>query len=203
MAEATTPATPPGLVAAYSFDGGSGTTVADVSGNGNVGTIVGATWTTAGRYGNALSFDGATSSVDLGNPADLQLTGSMTWSAWVYATGTPPDDGQIVAKSAGGGGAVGWQFKTSPDTGPRTFGVGVSSDGTSITQRYSATIPALGTWNHVAGVYDATARTLDVYVNGVLDDGVLSGTVPASQFSPAENVTIGRRNGGYLLPGHD
>ena len=58
VAEATTPATPPGLVAAYSFDGGSGTTVADVSGNGNVGAIVGATWTTAGRYGNALSFNG-------------------------------------------------------------------------------------------------------------------------------------------------
>ena len=38
-------------------------------------------------------------------------------------------------------------------------------------------------------------------MNGVLDDGVLSGTVPASQFSPAENVTIGRRNGGYYFQG--
>ena len=67
--------------------------------------------------------------MDLGNPADLQLTGSMTWSAWVYATGTPADDGQIIAKSGGGGGTLGWQFKTSPDTGPHTFGVAVSSDG--------------------------------------------------------------------------
>ena len=44
----TGPVPPAGLVAGYSFDAGSGTTVADVSGNGNTGTITGATWV-AGR----------------------------------------------------------------------------------------------------------------------------------------------------------
>src|SRR2546426_12722664 len=44
----------PGLVAAYAFSEGSGTTVADISGNNNNGTISAATWTTAGRFGNAL-----------------------------------------------------------------------------------------------------------------------------------------------------
>ena len=33
-----------GLVAAYSFDEGTGTIVNDTSGNGNTGTISGATW---------------------------------------------------------------------------------------------------------------------------------------------------------------
>ncbi len=88
-----------GLVAAYSFNEGTGATAADVSGNGIAGTISGATWTTAGKYGNALSFNGVNSYVDLGNPASLTLTGSMTWSAWIYAVADPPDDGQIVAKS--------------------------------------------------------------------------------------------------------
>src|SRR6476469_6385078 len=88
----------PGLVAAYAFDEGTGPTTADSSGNGLTGTINGATWTSAGKFGNALSFDGA-SYVDLGNPTALKLTGSMTWSAWVFATGSPVDDGQIVAKS--------------------------------------------------------------------------------------------------------
>ncbi len=37
---------------------GTGTTVADASGNGNTGTITNATWTTAGKYGNALTFNG-------------------------------------------------------------------------------------------------------------------------------------------------
>jgi len=48
------------LAAAYSFDEGFGTTVADTSGRGNTGTITGATWTTAGKFGGALTFNGAT-----------------------------------------------------------------------------------------------------------------------------------------------
>src|SRR5271168_792732 len=52
-----------GLVAAFSFNEGSGTTVNDSSGNGNTGTISNATWTTAGKYGGALSFNGKTSRV--------------------------------------------------------------------------------------------------------------------------------------------
>src|SRR5690606_7026992 len=52
------PAAPSGLLAAYRFDAGSGTTVADASGHGNTGTISGATWTTQGKFGSALVFDG-------------------------------------------------------------------------------------------------------------------------------------------------
>src|SRR4029434_8999231 len=48
----------PGLVAAYSFNEGAGSTVNDSSGNNNTGTISGATWITPGRYGDALSFNG-------------------------------------------------------------------------------------------------------------------------------------------------
>ena len=64
VAEATTgaaPATPPGLVGAWAFAEGNGTTTADSSGNGNAGTITGASWTTQGRFGNALSFNGTSS----------------------------------------------------------------------------------------------------------------------------------------------
>ena len=122
----------------------------------------------------------------------------MTWSAWVYATGNPSDDGQIIAMSTN---TSGWQLKTSPDTGVRTFGVAVSPDGTAHTQRYSKTVFSLNTWYHVAGVYNASAKTLDIYVNGVQDDGVLSGTVPSAQVIPAVNATIGMRSGGYYFKG--
>src|SRR5262249_23668748 len=142
----------------YSFNEGAGTTVTDLSGNGNHGTIAGAVWTSGGKYGKALSFDGVSSYVGLRNPAPLQPTRSMTWSAWVNAAGTPADDGQIIAKSDDG---PGWQLKTSPDTGPHTFGVGVSGVGAAgRTQRYSRTIRALNTWYYVAGVFNAPAQTL-------------------------------------------
>src|SRR5438445_655734 len=191
----TTLAAASGLLAAYAFNEGTGTTTADASGKGHTGTLNGATWTTSGRYGKALSFNGSTGYLDLGNAADLQITGSMTVSAWIYATANPADDGQIVAKSDGSG----WQLKTSPDTGPQTFGVAISP---SNTQRYSKTVRQLNTWYHVAGVYDAAARTLNIYVNGVLDNGVLVGTVPASQANAAnERVTVGRRTGGFYFQG--
>lgn len=170
----------------------------DASGHGITGTVQGATWTTGGRYGSALNFDGSSGYVDLGNPALLQITGSMTWSAWVKAAVTPADDGNIVAKSDW---ASGWQFKTSPDTGPHTFGVAVSGGTNSFAQRYSTTVRLLNVWYHVAGVYDAAARTLNIYVNGVLDNGVLSGSVPASQLNSAVNVNIGRRSDGFYFSG--
>ena len=47
-----------GLVAAYSFDEGAGTAVGDASGSGNNGTVANTTWSTAGKYGGALSFNG-------------------------------------------------------------------------------------------------------------------------------------------------
>src|SRR5882724_6622505 len=101
-----------GLVAAYSFNEGNGSTFTDLSGHNLTGTIVGASWTAQGKYGNALSFNGTSSFVDLGNPAALQLTGNMTIEAWVNAAANPSNDGQIVAKSDN---SSGWQLKTTPD----------------------------------------------------------------------------------------
>jgi len=189
---------PYGLVAAYSFNQGSGLTATDSSGNGITGTLNGANWTPTGHNGSALSFNGTSSFVDLGIPALLQTTGSMTWAAWVYATANPPNDGQIISQSGSGGG---WQLKATPDTGPITFGVKVTGSGGSQTYRYSKTVRALNTWYHVAGVYNATPQTLDIYVNGVLDNGTLRGTVPSAQVLQNVNVNIGRRSGGYYFNG--
>src|SRR2546429_1107321 len=79
----------PGLVAAYALDEGSGTTVADTSGNNNNGTISAATWTSAGRFGNALVFNGTSARVTVPNAASLQLTSGMTLEAWVFPTAAP------------------------------------------------------------------------------------------------------------------
>src|SRR5262249_50278350 len=77
---------PPSLMAAYGFNEGSGTMVNDLSGNGNNGTISGATWTTSGKYGTALSFNGTNALVSINNAASLQLSSAMTLEAWVYPT---------------------------------------------------------------------------------------------------------------------
>jgi len=181
---------PSGLVAGYRLDEGAGATTADISGNNTTGTLVNTPIWTTGTYGNALGF-GGTGYVDLGNPASLTLTSSMTLGAWINISANPFDDGAIIAKL----GQAGWQLKTSPDTGVRTAAIQISSNGFDSIQRYGATVLATNTWYHVAGVYDAAARTLDVYVNGVLDNGMLSGAVPAAQFDASVNVNIAQRIG--------
>ena len=84
---ATTLASLPGLVAAWSFNEGMGTSAADTSGNGHTGAVSGATWITQGRFGNALSFDGVNDFVTVGSTALLNLTTGMTLEAWVFPTG--------------------------------------------------------------------------------------------------------------------
>src|SRR5436189_3739506 len=66
-----------GLVAAYNFDEGSGLMVNDLSGNGNNGTITGATFT-AGKFGGGLSFDGISNWVTVNDATSLDLTSGMT-----------------------------------------------------------------------------------------------------------------------------
>ncbi len=152
----------------------------------------------AGKNGTGLSFNGSSTYVDLGTSAALGFTGSMTLSAWVYETANVGDDGQIVAKSDGGSG---WQLKSTPDTGARTFGIAITNSSGGYVGRYSSTVRALNTWYHVAGVYDATAQTLNIYVNGVLSNGALLGTVPTSQRASAVAANIGRRTGGFNIQG--
>ena len=72
-----------GLVAAYGFNEGAGTSFADASGNNNSGTVSGATWA-AGRFGSALSFDGINDIATVPDSASLDVSAGVTLEAWVY-----------------------------------------------------------------------------------------------------------------------
>lgn len=72
-----------GLVASWSFNEGSGTTLSDSSGNGNDGTINGATWT-QGVYDGALSFDGSNDYVQIPTIASFSsITNEMTFETLI------------------------------------------------------------------------------------------------------------------------
>jgi glucose/arabinose dehydrogenase/PKD repeat protein len=179
---------PLGLVAGYAFDDGLGTVAADASGNGIIGTLAnGATWA-PGRYNGSIAFDGLDDQVDLGNPGSLQLTGSMTISAWINSDAFPVDDAAVVSKR----GSVGFQLDTTIDRGPRTIGFKLTSTSGAGMYRYGATTMQTAAWYFIAGVYDATAATLSVYINGQLDNGSLIGTVTTAQ----QNSSLGVRIGG-------
>jgi hypothetical protein len=85
--------------ALYHFDEGSGTIAFDSSGNGNDGTINGATWTNDSISGNALEFDGVDDYIDLGSPESLDFgTGDFTITVWINNKifGTDPGESQHI-----------------------------------------------------------------------------------------------------------
>jgi hypothetical protein len=190
---------PSGLAAAYPFDETTGTTAADASGHSLTGTLTnGPTWS-SGKHGGAVNLDGLDDYVNLGDPTELRITGSATISAWINSSAFPWDDAAIVSKY----GSNGFQLDTTIDRGPRTIGFKLTNSSGGDMFRYGATALQLNTWYHVAGVYNAAAGTLDVYLDGQLDNGALVGTVTTSQENSTQNVHIGRRpgNSGFEFAG--
>ncbi|MEK7560853.1 MAG: LamG domain-containing protein [Patescibacteria group bacterium] len=186
-----------GLVGFWSFDGNAmGTTSAlDTSVNANHGWAINGPKKVIGRIGQALEFDGVDGDGDfvgLANPTALQLTGSMTISAWTYLRTTPPvTDSQIVFKGNNGTDKA-YGLNYSVDNGPIQGRVQLSSTGSDSISRYSATTLALNSWYHVVGVYNAATLTLDIYINGSINNGTLVGSVPASVYNSTNDFSIGR-----------
>ena len=82
---AGTPAS--GLLLYYSF-ATNATAVADDSGNGNTGTVSGATWTTAGMKGGAYSFDGSDDWIYSPSPAGFNWDDFSVSMCLRYTNGT-------------------------------------------------------------------------------------------------------------------
>ena len=94
------PAESANLIGYWPFNEGSGTITLDVS-NSNLAQINGATWTT-GRFGNALSFNGSSDTVDINRPV-VRTSASFTVAAWVLlsdlATGIPLSARMVIASA--------------------------------------------------------------------------------------------------------
>src|SRR5437660_1178172 len=148
----------PGLVAAYSFNEGSGTAVGDSSGTNNTGTLSGASWTTAGRFGNALVFNGTSARVNIPNSASLQLTTGMTLEAWVNPSTVDGAWRDVIYKATDNYYLEATSTNASKPAGGGTFG-GAGSES------YGTAALAVNTWTHLATTYDGS--TLRLYVNGV------------------------------------
>ncbi|MEK7317429.1 MAG: LamG-like jellyroll fold domain-containing protein, partial [Candidatus Eisenbacteria bacterium] len=144
-----------GLVAAFDFSEGTGSTTADRSGYANTGTLVGATWTTQGRFGNALQFNGTSSRVTIPDSPVLQLTSAMTLEAWVYPTAALTGWTDVIMKQGDD------YFMTASGTPGGRPAVGSSV----ALPLFAVTALPVATWSHLAATYDGSL--LRLYLNGV------------------------------------
>lgn len=158
----STPSPTPGntsgyLVASYSFNEGTGSTVSDSSGKGNNGTITGATWSTSGKYGKALSFNGTTNYVSVPDATPLDLTNGMTLEAWVNPS-TLSGWRTILLKEQSGNLTYALYANTDGNVPSGEMYVGANAD-----IRGSAQLP-LNTWSHVAVTYNGSV--FKFFLNG-------------------------------------
>ncbi len=141
-----------GLVGLWNFDGDPGAVAYDSSGNGNNGTIFGAT-TVQGKFGDALSFNGVYDYVQLSS----LIHAPKTVSFWIK-TSDSTDIQSVVSTDNGA------EYIYGVFNGKAFYGWHESA-WNEITSSASV---ATGNWVYVAFVYDSN-NNMNIYINGKLD----------------------------------
>jgi hypothetical protein len=189
LLQGTCGATSAQLVAYYPFNGNAN----DASGNGNDGTVSGAILT-ADRFGNpdrAYQFDGVDDGIVVADSATLDITHSITMTAWIK-----PDSGGtagqyvVQKRELTQGGSV-----YTLDIYPGTVRSLYRYEGGGTATRYAtgSTSIVADQWQQVAATWDGS--TITVYINGQ-PDGTASFTHGPIQTSTGD-LEIGHYTGGW------
>ena len=173
------PAPPSGLRAAYAFGEGTGTTAADASGNGNTGTLTnGPVWSTQGRFGNAITFDGVNDFVSVPDGASLDLAATGTIEAWVRLNAINRWNSVIAKGNANSDPAHNYAMEITDANRVRCV---LGGGGTF--RRLDSTITiAAGQLRHYACTWNGT--TLSLYIDGALNASTTQALTPAANTSP-------------------
>jgi hypothetical protein len=186
--DASDAASSPALIGAWNFDEGTGTSSADLSGNGHAAVFVGgASWGT-GKEGTGLALDGSTGYADVGLTLinTTQSFSVVSWANlivvnnWEVAASEDDVNGSLFGLKLRGDGSN--QFDFDAETSDAL------SPGFVVAQ--STTTATANVWVHLAGVYDASGTgTMKLYVNGSLE---ASSAVGQSLIGATGHFVIGR-----------
>ena len=200
---------PTDYIAFWTMDSVTGSTLNDQTGNYN-GTILGGTQDTSEKkFGAAsLAFAGtsasqgvtfASTAFDFGGNSDP----SFSVSFWVNSdVATPTVAGDSIFGKWTAGGDRCWLIVIDL-SGVLNFILRNVSNTSNITRAQSSAFAA-NQWDHYCCVYDKGSLSMNIYRNGVLDNGTLSGSVPSSFYSSTTAAPrIGQINSGLPESGLD
>jgi len=178
------------LVGHWTLDDGSGTTVADISGKGNDGTIVNNPTWIPGIQGLALEFHGlgvpggGGDYIDCGNDASLDITGPISIALWIRPEADDPE-GNLTTTApmakAMQGMSPSWSFQVRYG-----WGQGAPEPYMSFTFNTSPRAWAhvgrnleRSEWCHIACSYDGT--TLKCFLDGEETNSTPMGPITSSE----------------------
>lgn len=173
----------------YTFEEGDGDTVTDLSGNKNVGKLMGTKWDD-GKFKGGLAFggNGPRDFIEIPDSDSLDLEDGLTVEMWIYLNS---------ASTAGGTGA----------TKEGAYKVGPRNDR-KILLRMTTTTKAWGSavvigntelplkkWVHTAATYDADSGEGKVYIDGEIDN---EGDIGGKIITNNDVLWLGRGAGPFL-----
>jgi hypothetical protein len=173
---------PPPLAGFWNLDEGTGTVVADSSGNGNDGVFVGEPVWVAGQVGTALQFNGVDNYVEVPHDETLTVYNEAAVALWMN-----PE--RYNSEGEGWGGVMG-------KGAPRAYSLfttdaGILHFSTGGVGSTSNDAVPLNEWSHVVAMVSAGSHAY--YINGQASGGGGSGIVLPGESNSAP-VTFGNIN---------
>ena len=170
-----------GLMAWYSFNGNAN----DASGNGNNGTVYGASLTTdrVGKSNAAYSFNGSSNYISVANSSSLNIqnySSGITISGWLKLNYIGYNAMALINFTQGDGTNINYVLDFSPAYSTEFMNWNISTVSAQIIYSNSMIV---NTWYHIVVTSDFSTNTSKLYVNGIL-----SGTCTTSVTKPVSPI---------------
>ncbi|MCK4614747.1 MAG: lamin tail domain-containing protein, partial [Thermoplasmata archaeon] len=158
------------------------------------GDEYGPTWTSSGKFGNALSFDGRDDYVKVLDSSSLDISSAITLEAWIYLNVNTITEMDILHKDDA------YFMKIDSIgrfTGGYFYGVGTHYDV------WTSSSIALKEWTHVAFTYDKSGDGCGrVWINGKIARERTGSDWQNSIYSSGNPLQIGWQTGDTLFDGY-
>jgi RHS repeat-associated protein len=184
----------------------SGTTAVDASGNSNNGTLSGGV--TLNQPGatadgaNAMSFDGSTGIVTIGNAAPLNSGSALTMEGWVYLPAAPTQFTNLIDKATFGQYRLGVDTVAAPKISLQVTNGSLNNYVDNCPGKPNPASLSLNQWHHLVGTFDGTAGLVTMYVDAVriCQSGQTNNGNPLTAYNTIPSSTyqliLGRDTGG-------